>query len=66
MAAITIRGAGVQADIKTDFRLVRRVIGSANEAGWAKFKFVAIPGKIDAAGDEILQVTDEAAPAEGG
>ncbi len=43
----------VQADIKTDFRLIRRVIGSANEAGWAKFKFVSIPGKVDAAGDTI-------------
>ena len=54
----------VQADIKTDFRLVRRVIGSANEAGWARFKFVATPGKIDAAGDEILMVEEEPAAAE--
>lgn len=33
----------VQADVKTDFRLVRRVIASANSAGWAKFKFVTVP-----------------------
>lgn len=43
----------IQADVKTDFRLIRRVIGSANEAGWAKFKFVSIPGKTDPAGDEF-------------
>jgi biopolymer transport protein ExbD len=35
----------VQADIKTDFRQVRRVLASANEAGWAKIKFVTIPTK---------------------
>jgi len=35
----------VQADVKTDFKLVRRVIASANDAGWAKFKFVTIPAK---------------------
>ena len=35
----------IQADIKTDFRLVRRVLTSANEAGWAKIKFVTIPAK---------------------
>ena len=57
----------VQADIKTDFRLVRRVIGSANEAGWAKFKFVATPGTIDPAGDDIAPAEEGAAPAaEGG
>ena len=33
----------VQADIKTDFRTVRRVIASANGAGWAKMKFVTQP-----------------------
>lgn len=36
----------IQADIKTDFRKVRRIIASANEAGWAKFKFVTIPTKV--------------------
>ncbi len=35
----------IQADIKTDFRNVRRVLTSANEAGWAKIKFVTIPSK---------------------
>ena len=35
----------IQADVKTDFRLVRRVLASANEAGWAKFKFVTTPAK---------------------
>lgn len=35
----------IQADVKTDFRRVRRVIASANEAGWAKFKFVTTPEK---------------------
>lgn len=55
----------VQADVKTDFRLVRRVIASANEAGWAKFKFVSLPGKIDPAGDEVLPAGTPA-PAEGG
>jgi len=33
----------VQADIKTDFRLIRRIVASSNEAGWAKFKFVTQP-----------------------
>lgn len=56
----------VQADVKTDFRLVRRVIASANEAGWAKFKFVSLPGKMDPAGDEVLPAGTPAAPAEGG
>ncbi len=37
----------IQADIGTDFRLVRRVIGSANEGGWAKIKFVTTPTKSD-------------------
>lgn len=37
----------IQADIKTDFRLVRRVLTSANESGWAKIKFVSIPAKSD-------------------
>ncbi len=37
----------IQADINTDFRLVRRVIGSANEGGWAKIKFVTTPIKSD-------------------
>jgi biopolymer transport protein ExbD len=35
----------IQADIKTDFRNVRRVLASANDAGWAKIKFVTIPSK---------------------
>lgn len=35
----------IQADIKADFRLIRRVIGSANEAGWAKMKFITQPVK---------------------
>ncbi len=52
----------LQADVKTDFRLVRRVIGSANEAGWAKFKFVSNPGKVDPAGDEITPAGEAAAP----
>lgn len=47
----------IQADIKTDFRLVRRVIASANEAQWAKFKFVTIPMKV---------VDPNAPPAEAG
>ncbi len=43
----------VQADVKTDFRLVRRVIASANMAGWAKIKFVTQPAAKDkAAGAE--------------
>jgi len=39
----------IQADIKTDFRQVRRVLASANEAGWAKIKFVTIPTKAPGA-----------------
>ncbi len=39
----------IQADIKTDFRQVRRVLASANEAGWAKIKFVTIPTKTESA-----------------
>lgn len=39
----------IQADIKTDFRLVRRILTSANEAGWAKIKFVTIPTKAPGA-----------------
>jgi len=35
----------VQADVKADFKTVRRIIYSANEAGWAKFKFVTTPAK---------------------
>lgn len=35
----------IQADIKTDFKVVRRVIASANEAGWAKFRFITQPEK---------------------
>lgn len=42
----------IQADIKTDFRQVRRVLTSANEAGWAKIKFVTIPMKADGAAGE--------------
>ncbi|MDP2314964.1 MAG: biopolymer transporter ExbD [Pseudomonadota bacterium] len=45
----------IQADIKTDFRNVRRVLASANDAGWAKIKFVTIPAKA----------IDPNAPAEG-
>jgi biopolymer transport protein ExbD len=45
----------IQADIKTDFRNVRRVLASANDAGWAKIKFVTIPSKA----------IDPNAPAEG-
>lgn len=41
----------IQADIKTDFLLVRRVLGSANEAGWAKIKFVTIPAKVEKPGE---------------
>jgi biopolymer transport protein ExbD len=37
----------VQADIKTDFKIVRRTIASANEAGWARFKFISQPMKKD-------------------
>jgi len=47
----------VQADVKTDFRMVRRVVASANEAGWAKFKFITTPTKTAGSG---------AAPAAGG
>ena len=39
----------VQADVKTDFHMVRRIIASANEAGWAKMKFVTQPDKAPAA-----------------
>lgn len=53
----------VQADVKTDFRLVRRILTSANMAGWAKIKFVTLPGKTDAAGDDIVQAP-AAPPAE--
>jgi len=49
----------IQADIKTDFRIVRRVLTSANEAGWAKIKFVTIPTKAPGDGDAA------AAPAAG-
>ena len=44
----------IQAVIKTDFRLVRRILASANEAGWAKFKFVSQPaasGKAEGAAE---------------
>lgn len=47
----------IQADMKTDFRLVHRVLASANEAGWAKLKFVTTPAKDPNA--------PAAAPAEG-
>ncbi|MFZ5479404.1 MAG: ExbD/TolR family protein [Myxococcota bacterium] len=50
----------IQADIKTDFRIVRRVLTSANEAGWAKIKFVSIPAKGEGAEGEGGE-----APAEG-
>jgi biopolymer transport protein ExbD len=33
----------IQADRETDFRLVRLVIASVNEAGWANIKFVTNP-----------------------
>lgn len=42
----------IQADVKTDFRLVRRILTSANEAGWAKIKFVTIPAKAPGTGGE--------------
>lgn len=35
----------IQADVEADFRVVRRIIGSANAAGWAKFRFVTTPAK---------------------
>jgi len=41
----------VQADIKSDFRIVRRIIASANMAGWAKFKFVTTPAKKSVEGE---------------
>lgn len=47
----------VQADIKADFRQVRRIIASANAAGWAKFRFVTTPAKKPGEGE---------APAHGG
>jgi len=52
----------IQADIKTDFRLIRRILTSANQAGWAKIKFVTLPGNTDAAGDKI-ESAEGAAPA---
>ena len=33
----------VQADVKADFKVVRRIIYSANLAGWSKFKFITTP-----------------------
>jgi biopolymer transport protein ExbD len=33
----------VQADVTTDFKVIRRVLFSANDAGWAKIKFVTLP-----------------------
>lgn len=39
----------IQADVKTDFRTIRRILTSGNEAGWAKFKFVTIPGAVPGA-----------------
>ncbi len=51
----------IQADVKTDFRMVRRVLASANDAGWAKIKFVTIPTKVEGAATE----GGEAAGAEG-
>lgn len=33
----------IQADVKSDFRMIRRIIYSANLAGWAKFKFMTTP-----------------------
>jgi len=33
----------VQADVKADFKVVYRIIYSANLAGWAKFKFITTP-----------------------
>lgn len=38
----------IQADVKTDFRQVRRVLASANDAGWAKIKFITVPAKVEA------------------
>ncbi|MDP2306088.1 MAG: biopolymer transporter ExbD [Pseudomonadota bacterium] len=51
----------IQADIKTDFRNVRRVLASANRAGWAKIKFVTIPSKALVPSD----AAEAAAPAAG-
>lgn len=53
----------VQADIKADFKVVRRIIGSANIAGWSKFKFVTTP---DAAAIKAAEAAAGGAPAEGG
>jgi len=39
----------IQADVATDFHLVRRIIFSANAAGWAKMKFVTQPSATKAA-----------------
>ncbi len=36
----------IQADAETDFKLVRKVIWSLNQAGWAKIKFIVL-GKSD-------------------
>ncbi len=54
----------VQADVKTDFRLVRRILTSANMAGWAKVKFVTLPGATDAAGDAFSNEPVVAPPVE--
>jgi biopolymer transport protein ExbD len=36
----------IQADATTDFKLVRKVVWSLNQAGWAKIKFIVL-GKSD-------------------
>ncbi len=54
----------VQADVQTDFRLVRRILTSANMAGWAKVKFVTLPGATDPAGDMVAQEGAAVPPAE--
>lgn len=48
----------IQADVKTDFRLVRRVLTSANEAGWARIKFVTVPAKAPGTGGEGAPATE--------
>lgn len=42
----------IQADVKTDFAKIRRVIASANEAGWAHFKFISNPAPGSEKGGE--------------
>jgi biopolymer transport protein ExbD len=41
----------IQADIATDFELVRKSIFSVNEAGWTHLQFAILEGKKDAEGE---------------